>query len=179
MPDAPDIASSFINVSYDAGLDTLTASGIATTYEDGSGQVSILPGSFDLTATIDAAGVLSGGSLTIGGDLGGGVTTLLTGGLTAFGFPDPPATGDDIFEFLFAVTGGDLAGAYGGVGSTGGVILALTSDVFDGSFDASFETDGALSDTGVPEPGTLALVLLGCVGLAAAAGRDRRASGRR
>ena len=65
-----------------------------------------------------------------------------------------------------------------GNGSTGGVILNLLSGGFDGTFGKDFGTFGetGLADTGVPEPGTLSLVLLGGVALAAAARRGRRTS---
>jgi len=178
MPDAPDITSALITVTYDAAIDSLEAFGTAIRFDDGLGQQLIRDGTFNLTATIDDGGALSpGGSLRIDGSVGGpGPTpppTLLSGNLTAFGFPD---SGGDPLEFLFEVTGGDLAGHYGG---TGGVILSLLSGGFDGTtFDADFGTSGAnaVADTSVPEPGTLPLVLLGSVGLAAAARRRRRAS---
>jgi len=59
-----------------------------------------------------SAGNASSGSIAIGGTIG---LTLLTGDLTDFGFGflfnDP---GQDLFEFMWNVTGGTLASDFGG-----------------------------------------------------------------
>ena len=84
--DTPDIVSSFIDVNYNAGTDTFTASGFALELDD-DGSVpaeAITGGTFDLTAVIDGSGTLSSGSLSIGGtvaSLGFNSGTLLTGNL--------------------------------------------------------------------------------------------------
>jgi hypothetical protein len=100
--------------------------------------------------------------------------TLLTGTLTAFGFPDP---GGDPLEFLFNVTGGDAAGLY--ASAPGGIILSGTG--FGGSFNVDFDNlIGGIQGTGsgaadvapVPLPAAVWLFgagLLGLVGL----GRNR------
>ena len=169
--DFPDIVSSFIDVGYTAGTDTFTANGFALELDD-DGSVpaeAIADGTFDLTANIDDLGALNGGTLTIGGtvaSLGFNSGTLLTGNLTAFGFPD---LGGDPLEFLFDVTGGDAAGLYG---SIGGIILGGTN--FTGDFTTDFTgTGSAVADVApVPLPAAVWLFgagLLGLVGL----GRNR------
>jgi len=176
--DFPDVASSFIDVTYDADADAFAAVGFATSFDDGSGPASpISMGSFNLFATIDDAGVLGGGSIEIGGSVDGFGPTLLTGDLTDFGFMPG---GGQILEFTFNLTGGELAGLYGGVGSTIGVILDIDSGTYSGDFGMSFDNlAGGVPGTGfgvadvapvVPAPATLALF----AGLATA-GRRRRA----
>lgn len=177
--DHPDTLSQFIDVTYDAGTDSLLASGFALRLDD-DGSVppeDIVGGSFDLTATINDSGVLSAGSLTIGGTvaaLGFNSGTLLTGNLTQFGFPNPG--GGETFEFLFNVTGGDAYALYGSGSLPGGVLLHFTG--FQGSFAGNFDNLTAGPGTGsgesdvapVPEPNTLALILLG-LGMAGCARR--------
>lgn len=163
LNDFPDIASFFIDVTYDEGNDLLTAAGEALWLDDdGSGSAEVISdGSFHFTAAIDNSGNLSGGTLNIGGkvsSLGFESGTLLTGNLTAFGF----GGADDPFEFLFNVTDGDAAGLYGSVPA--GVILSKTG--FSGNFTADFDNlvgGGAGTGSGesntapVPVPGTLLL----------------------
>ena len=170
--DFPDIVSSFIDVNYNAGTDAFTASGFALELDD-DGSVpaeAITNGTFNLNASIDASGSLSSGSLSIGGtvaSLGFTSGTLLTGNLTAFGFPD---SGGDPLEFLFSVTGGDATGLYG---SIGGIILSGGTG-FTGDFNTDFTGNGsAVADVApVPLPAAVWLFgagLLGLVGL----GRNR------
>lgn len=170
----PDVFSSLIQVDYDATGDTLTAVGTALTFDDdGVGQQEpIAGGSFNLAALVDAAGVASSGTLTIGGtiaSLGFNSGTLLTGTLAggnSFGFPD---AGGDPLEFIFTVTGGDAAGLYG---ATANVVLTgagLPATLFT----QDFSNNGlGSSDTAVPEPSAVALALAGALGLFAA-GRRR------
>jgi hypothetical protein len=163
--DTPDIASSFITVGYNAGTDAFTASGFAFLLDD-DGSVppeDIVAGTFDLSASINASGNLdlSNGTLEIGGtvaSLGFTGGTLLTGDLTAFGFPD---LGGDPLEFLFTVTGGDAAGLYGGVGSIGGIILSGDTG-FTGDFNNNFAgTGSAVADVAPPVPLPAAVWLFG------------------
>ena len=167
--DTPDIVSDFIDVTYDAAGDSFVATGFARELDD-DGSVpaeAIADGTFDLTATIDASGTLSSGSLSIGGtvaSLGFNSGTLLTGDLTAFGDP---------LEFLFDVTGGDAAGLYGGVGAVGGVIMIMDFTGFTGDFGVDFTGDGTAVANVAPIPLPAAVWLFG-TGLLALVGVGRR-----
>jgi hypothetical protein len=172
--DTPDIVSTFIDVTYDSGTDSFDASGYAMELDD-DGSVpaeAISSGSFSLSATIDSSGVLSGGTLTIGGtvaSLGFNSGTLLTGNLSAFGFPD---AGGNPLEFLFNVTGGDAAGLYGGISTTGGIILSATG--FTGDFASDFDNliggtpgtgSGVANVAPVPLPAAIWMFFSGLLGL--------------
>jgi len=171
LNDFPDIVSDFISVEYNAGTDVFTASGFAEELDD-DGSVpaeTITGGTFDLTATIDDSGALVSGTLSIGGtvaSLGFNSGTLLTGTLTAFGFPD---AGGDPLEFLFDVTGGDAAGLYGSV--PGGIILSDAG--FTGDFTNDFNNAGFGVADVAPVPLPAAVWLFGA-GLLSLAGFGRR-----
>lgn len=165
---APDITSGFIDVSYNASSETFLASGFALTLDDdgvGASDNIDPAGSFNITATIDNAGVLSSGSLTIDGSVLGFGPSLLIGSLTDFGFLDG---GGDLFEFLFTIDGGDLATLYGDVGPVVGVILDANGSTFTGSFATDFDNNfgspglgqGVSDAAPIPEPATLFLVLI-------------------
>jgi hypothetical protein len=159
----PDLFSAGITVDYqgDNNGGTLTAMGFASTLE-GFGNIDNGTFLIDMTS-IDFNDQTAAGTLTIGGNGG----TLLTGTLSS-------SAGDQTFggngdtgalEFLFNVTGGDVADLYGGVGGSAGIILSQSG--FNGSFASAFGTQwNALANTfgqggGVPIPGTLWLVLAG------------------
>jgi hypothetical protein len=179
-PETPDIFSSFTDISYVDGTDTLVAKGTALTVDDdGVGAPEgIVGGTFDLSAIIDDVGSLSGGSIIIGGtvaSIGANSGTLLTGTLTDIGFKD--AGGGDPLEFLFSVTGGDLAGLYGG---TGGIILTGTGFT---SWVTSFQNASStgMSDTftvsPVPVPAAVWLFGSALLGLAGFGRHSRRKQG--
>ena len=170
----PGIYSAFIDVTYNATTDLFNASGFALTLDDdGIGPAfNITGGTFDITATIDASGAFSGGSLAIGGTvsaLGFNSGTLLSGDLQALG---TPTSGSDPFEFIFDVTGGDASSIFGSIPL--GVILSGGTG-YNGTFAADFDnlslevrgTGTAFSDTAgvipLPASGWLALCGLGLV----------------
>ena len=168
-PQVPDIFAGLVQVEYDADTDIFSAEGIAEGLDlDGLAPPDhhIHAGTFAVSATIDDGGVASDGSLQIGGTIGtlGAVSgTLLTGTLTEFGFPD---SGPGLFEFVFDVTGGDLAPQFY---PQSGVILDAQdfglSTGFGGSFDGSFSNVGTgnadVFATVIPEPITAGTSLLG------------------
>jgi hypothetical protein len=166
LADTPDFLIQLTTVAYDAGTDSLTATGTAANLDDDGTTESITGGSFTLTASIDASGALSSGTLSVGGtiaSLGYNSGTLLTGDLTAFGFLD---SGGDPLEFLFEVTGGDAAGLYP---DTAGVILSNTG--FDGDFTTNFQNNGdGSADIAppVPLPAAMWLFISGLLGLSCA-----------
>lgn len=163
LPPSPDIVSQFITVDYAAATGTLSADGYALELADGvGGPEAIRGGTFGLHAILDDLGNLqAGGTLSIGGTIptiGANSGTLLTGTLTSFGFR--PVGGDPL-EFLFEVTGGDLAGLYGELGA---VILSGTG--FAGSFASDFGSGimQSVSDTApVPEPSAALVFMLGAL----------------
>jgi hypothetical protein len=182
----PDVVSGTIDVVYDAGTDTFSASGFAFELDDDGVLPNIqldAPGDFDIIAAIDEFGALSAGTLSITGTIaseGYNSGTLLTGSLSDFGWAGD-ASGM-IFEFEFDVTGGDLAPVYGGL--PGGVILGTTLSTppgfsgFGSSFNNrifDFEGTGAGgADTApIPEPSTALLLGAGLGALALYRRRNR------
>ncbi|MBW2280453.1 MAG: hypothetical protein JRG82_06885 [Deltaproteobacteria bacterium] len=166
LTDDPDIAFFFVDVSYNAAGDVLSAMGFALTLEHPAGVVSnIVGGTLDIAASIDGLGNPGAGTLSIIGTvptLGFNSGVLLTGTLQDFGFL--PAGGDPL-EFLFNVVAGDAAGLYGGVGSSFGVILSGT--LFPGTFGSDFDNSGSFGmgfgDVAppIPEPGSEILFAAG------------------
>ncbi len=161
---APDIFSSFIDVSYDAGMDHFEATGFALTLENPVDTLNpITGGLFEVHADVDEMGMLMHGDVEITGAVGSATSPLLLGMVTDFGFL---SGGNDLFEFLFEVTGGSLAGLFGGSGATVGIILNAGNSTFTGSFMSDFDnliggvagTGSGVSDTApIPEPTTLLL----------------------
>jgi len=139
LADFPQIATFSIDVDYKKNQDSFTANGNPLEFDnDGIGLPEIISnGIYSITATIDESGNASGGGIVIDGtiaSLGFNSGTLLTGNLTAFGFPD---AGGDPLEFLFDVTGGDAASLFGPV-----IGVKLTDSGFTGSFASNWKNNG-------------------------------------
>jgi hypothetical protein len=186
---APDIFSGYIDVTYDANSNLFSSTGYNLTIYNGTDpetdpQIDFNEynwGDFSISAAIDDAGVASSGSLNLSGKvLGYGTTgSLLTGDLTFFNafFADTLNPNSDvaIFEFLFDVTGGEMADMFGGLGTSVGVIIGCVSvggnvaqEQFTADFDNLFDHGpgygSAVADTApIPEPVTILLLALGAM----------------
>jgi hypothetical protein len=178
LQQTPDFFAGFIDVNYNSSTDVFTASGFTFELDDdGVGPAeSVQNGTFIINASINVSGVLTSGTLGIGGTipaLGFNSGTLLTGNLVNFGFPSQGAAP---LEFALQVTGGDAASLFGTIPT--GIILSGDTG-FGGTFASSFNnlsgdipgTGAAIMDAApiVPLPSSL-LLALGGLG-AAVAGR--------
>ncbi|NND00238.1 MAG: hypothetical protein HKN85_08655 [Gammaproteobacteria bacterium] len=170
LAETPDIVSSFLSVNYDSIAQVLTVDGFATQLDlDGIAPGDMItdvvggtnPGLFNLTATVDNAGVFQSGSFSIFGSvLGAAPTTLISGILTAMG------TDVSTLEFLFGVTGGSYEATFGGIGAIGGIIISQLDDNLTADWTADFASSSfsVQADTAAmpaPEPGILFLQGLG------------------
>jgi hypothetical protein len=178
----PDIKAPLVNVVYNATTKAFTANDTSASLfsVDTNGvagaEYFVAGGTLSLTATIDNSGVLQpGGTFTLAG---GSLLTssfalvsaapTLTGSLTNFGFPNVP--GGNILEFTFNTTGGNLQSAPISFPGKGGIILAIPSAGFNGTFTSSFATTGAgtadIFGAPVPTPAAATGGVVGLVGLA-------------
>ena len=167
-------------IQFDAGTGAFLASGNPLSVQFpailGTSPVSGVRGiSIDLS--IDASGIASSGNgshdFMLWGDVSDGVTNysglLLTGSLLGFGYLDVTAT-IDVFDFLFEVTGGSLAGLFGN--DHIGMLMIAEASTFSGIFTQDF-TSGRIRGTAglvanpIPTPGTLWLagLALGTIGV--------------
>ncbi|MGA2241051.1 MAG: hypothetical protein ABSH11_03320 [Verrucomicrobiota bacterium] len=189
-----DMAGLSLTASYAPSNQTfhITASpDESVLYEDAAGNYYwVDQGSFSVTANIDSSGYLSAGSLSVTGILKQEDTVvypqgdILTGTLvvgpqgspvgsaydytTAFGaFEDG---GDfSLIDFTFNVTGGALAGDFGGVGSS--AIISFSSwqesgPIGDWTMSWNNSGGGMCDVFPVPEPTTAGCFLLGLGALA-------------
>jgi hypothetical protein len=142
-PQPPDITSGLIGVSYDATTDVFLASGMTLSLDlDGAAPPEFLGplggvGSYSISAVIDSTGTASGGTLSVLGanPLGVPSGVLLTGPLSQVGFD---FAASNKFEFIFSVTGGDLAALFGP--KAGVILIAGASTPAAASFGADFTT---------------------------------------
>ncbi|HKQ48840.1 MAG TPA: hypothetical protein VJZ71_12285 [Phycisphaerae bacterium] len=180
---SPDITSQFIDLSYVAATDSLSVDGYNVTIDDDNAGPLIdfddafTALNFNIDATVDDFGNASAGTLSVSGDLTSSLGIsglLLTGDLVLFGFDSQdPGSGLDFFEFVFEVTGGQMATFqyFGTPGSFVGVIYDPFENVFDGTWGSSFSSfnNGSshtdLAPVPIPEPATLSLMLLAGVSL--------------
>jgi hypothetical protein len=169
---APDVTTGFMDVYYDASTDELAVDGSALTYDDGSGPMAILDGVLTIAAMVDDVGLASSGSLLIEGSIPSVpfMSPLLEGTLLDFGWV---TGGGDLFQFVFAVSGGSLSTEYGGPGAEFGVLLdANIPGGYSGDWTEDFDNRvGGQPGTGTgvaniaPVPGASALPLLALAGL--------------
>lgn len=140
LQDTPKIVSISSDVTYNAGDDALFVTGDAMQLTD-EGGMSALDATFFLAGTIDASGnPVSGGLLITPNSSSRGISPLLSGLLTGFGFENGGGT---LLQFRFMVVGGTLADEYGGIGADFGVIMD-SGLAYSGDWTADFNnfTDG-------------------------------------
>lgn len=195
-PNQPNVNDASLDVVYNQANQTFGV----TNYTGGGSQLFIggssVPAFYEynsaLTATINAAGTITGGTFDLYGDMdsGTGDNVLLAGTIktgasgTAWGYFNNGSV--DQFSFLFTVTSASdptFASYFGGVGATDGIQLyANFSDnsghdtPFTGTWGSSFsnvKASGSNSGPGsglgtddiylVPEPSPMALIPVGAV----------------
>jgi len=170
----PAINASYMSTDYDAGTGSFNviSSYVNTITFDGSTE-NIASGGMSFSADISAGGLgdamLNSGSFSITGTSGlYNSGTLLTGNLTELGYAN---NGNQTLEFMFNVTGGDLAGFYdAGFGGFNIFVSGYNDDNFNTSF-SNTPYNGFATIAPVPVP---AAVWLFGSGLLAIAGIARR-----
>jgi hypothetical protein len=179
-----DVTTFSIDVEYNHLSGLLTANGTGDDfYSVLDDHDYFYPTTFSVTANLNpTTGALISGTVSLTGanyynsnDNGNGPLldngnddTLLTGNLTAFGFPNPTNSTNIPLEFLFAITGGTLQPLYYD-GAIGGMIIHMITDSSDftsGWPQANFSSDliNTSSDTfpvPTPEPSSALLLALG------------------
>lgn len=159
--DSADFVSSVIDDitgSIDYTNDPLSDFKISLDLDPSTGAA--LSGTFDLLGTAPGYGASSG--------------TLLTGSILDFYSPNATQAAEAIdgqeFQFIFKVTGGDLASHFGTIAID---LHGVDAGSFNGSFGASADFDdtdfNAYTDTysapAVPEPSSIVLVVIGAAAL--------------
>jgi hypothetical protein len=183
-----DITASFASATYSTATKVLSIAGTATAidYDQiappdaavSSGGVGN-PASFLISVHVDSLGALlapaTATDLKIMGVIAGGphpspiYGTLLSGQVIKFGYANNSP--NRLFEFVFQVTGGNQMAQFG---PTVGVIFDSITG-FHGSFTSNFTTSviGNGDTFGVPEPSSMALVLVACIAAIASHGARR------
>ena len=166
---SPDLSATPLTAQYNATTGMFTVTGFPMAFDVSGGSTpdypSVTSGSYHIDASILPNGQAQSGTLAVGGKIAGLANsgTLLTGNLSQFGYVN---SGDDMFDFVFDVTGGDLAPFY--TGHKVGVILDAVNSGFNGSFTSNFASNSglAMSDnfsfnpSPAPEPSTGALLMV-------------------
>jgi hypothetical protein len=174
---ASNLSVTITPTSFDAegiaALDALPGLGDTFTLDDGTFDFpDVQDARYLIHASLNGAGALTSGTLTIKGSISGlGIPygTLLEANLTTMGFNDGPHDTTGIFEFL-----GDVTGGLGQFGPHIGVILQAF-DLPDGwtipsvtTFEGFGSSDNfTFARAYVPEPSALVIlaVSVGAIGL--------------
>ena len=144
----PDISAAFITTEYNATTGEFIANGWPTSFNLNGTSTPNFPmiagGLYSIDVKLTPTGQPVAGSLDITGEIPNFATsgTLLTGQISQFGYQ---SGGGNIFEFVFNVTGGDLAPYYDGETN---VILDATGSGFNGSFAEQLSSNAFLKYRG-------------------------------
>lgn len=187
LPGFPDVVVFNASYAYDyvdsgnpnnqGGTLVIADTGLMALNPDGSGNIGVSGGSYELIANFGLDGYFIDGTLSVLGttadpDYQSG--TLVTGDLIDFGFSGSGQYGS--FEFIFDNVGGDM----NAMGHEGGVIVSITDMLngfspYSGAWDAAEINDPAFwqrdfsgsanVDTFVPVPAAVWLFGSGLVAL--------------
>jgi len=183
-PTPTDLNAVNVPIIYSGGI--FSAGGAAPPillgYTDPTGQSwgQEGTGSFTLTANIDSSGNLSSGLLSVSALFVANdptlTATLMTGpqGSPAGSAPlgsawdyvngyndDLSFAGITAFAFSYTITGGTLAGDFGGIGAAGLIELVSSDDVDPFDLTASYNNGGATVDVfPIPEPTSFLLFVI-------------------
>jgi hypothetical protein len=161
-------------IQYNTGSGAFIATGLplSTRFTSLGGSHAVTgSASLSINIQINTSGLASSGTalhdFVLVGDVSDGTTnytgTLLTGSLADFGFLDT-GTFLDVFDFLFDVTGGSMAGLFGSAQI--GVLMIAERSSFTGVFTQNFSSTRIKGAIGrVPEPATLWLAGLALVAI--------------
>lgn len=178
-------------IDFDSSNGIFNAIGVPLETKFDSGRTLITgESSFNINILVNSQGearsgtashdlIVQGSMRTSADPLANATNTLLTGTLLDFGYLDIPNATTDVFDFLFQVTGGEMAGDI--PSDTLGVFMVAEFSSFAGGFESNFTSQrikGSIGPTAippqsVPAPATLWLLLLGLPILVRYSGRIR------
>ena len=152
-PDISFTSNAGQGASYDGVTLTVTSAPVFTTFVAGGAAEFTSSGNLTITASIDSAGNLSGGTFTLSGTVTNSINSttysgvLLTGTVVDYGMSDIAGPGGtDLSDFKLQPTGGQMLSLFG----TGpaGAIISLEGSTYAGNFAAPFGATRAKGDLG-------------------------------
>ena len=161
-PDINFTSTASQNANYDGTNLTITATPVFTTFTSGGTAEFMMSGTLSLQAPIDSAGVINPnvGTFSISGTVTNTATSasysgvLLSGTVADYGISDvgsnvsgqPPGT--DLADFRLVATGGSMKSLFDAGGTGVGLIVALESSGYAGSFATPWSAVRATGDVG-------------------------------